>query len=118
MLAGSIPGVSCYLSSCYFSDADFDNPHRRDQPDAAPASLSCRSPPHPKIDDRRSRIDIGGDDCREIPWILALGLGRQRLFIVPTLDLVCVVTAGHYTDGMQNWLPLLILNRDVLPAVA
>lgn len=55
---------------------------------------------------------------REIPWILALGLGGQRLFVVPTLDLVCVVTAGHYTDGMQNWLPLLLLNRDVLPAVA
>jgi hypothetical protein len=33
-------------------------------------------------------------------------------------ELVCVVTAGHYTDAMQNWLPLLLLNRDVLPAVA
>ena len=57
-------------------------------------------------------------DRREIPWIMALGLGGQRLFIVPALDLVCVVTAGHYTDAMQNWLPLLLLNRDVLPALA
>lgn len=28
-----------------------------------------------------------------------MGLGGQRIFIVPTPDLVCVVTAGHYTDG-------------------
>ena len=33
-------------------------------------------------------------------------------------DLVCVATAGHYADAMQGWLPLLLLNRDVLPAVA
>jgi CubicO group peptidase (beta-lactamase class C family) len=57
-------------------------------------------------------------DRREIPWIMAMGLGGQRMFVVPTLDLVCVVTAGHYTDAMQNWLPLLLLNRDVLPALA
>jgi hypothetical protein len=31
---------------------------------------------------------------------------------------VCVVTAGHYTDAMQNWLSLPLPNRDVLPAVA
>ena len=55
---------------------------------------------------------------REIRWIIAMGLGGQRLFIVPDLDLVCVVTAGHYADAMQSWLPLLLLNRDVLPAVA
>jgi CubicO group peptidase (beta-lactamase class C family) len=54
---------------------------------------------------------------REISWIAAHGLGGQRLFVVPALDLVCLVMAGHYTDAMQNWLPLLIFNRDVLPAV-
>lgn len=55
---------------------------------------------------------------RAISWIAAHGLGGQRLFVVPALDLVCLVTAGHYTDAMQNWLPLLIFNRDILPAVA
>jgi CubicO group peptidase (beta-lactamase class C family) len=57
-------------------------------------------------------------NLREISWIAGIGLGGQRLFIVPALDLICVVTAGHYTDAIQNWLPLLIFNRDVLPAVA
>jgi hypothetical protein len=38
------------------------------------------------------------------------------LFIVPALDLICVSTAGHYTEPMQNWLPLVIFNRYVLSA--
>ena len=57
-------------------------------------------------------------DRREITWIAGFGLGGQRLFIVPALDLISVVTAGHYTDTMQNWLPLSIFNRYVLPAIA
>jgi CubicO group peptidase (beta-lactamase class C family) len=54
---------------------------------------------------------------REVDWVAGMGLGGQRLFIVPSMDLVCIVTAGHYTDSMQNWLPLLIFNRFVMPAV-
>jgi hypothetical protein len=38
------------------------------------------------------------------------------LFIVPELDLVTVITAGHYGDPMEAWLPLLIFNRYVLTA--
>jgi CubicO group peptidase (beta-lactamase class C family) len=58
---------------------------------------------------------IGG---REIVWAAGIGLGGQRLFVVPTLSLVVVITAGHYTDAMQSWLPSTILNRYVLTALA
>lgn len=54
---------------------------------------------------------------REVRWAAGIGLGGQRLFVIPELDLVVVITVGHYSDSMQAWLPLVILNRFVLPAV-
>jgi CubicO group peptidase (beta-lactamase class C family) len=55
-------------------------------------------------------------DGGEISWIMAQGLGGQKLFIVPALELVAVITADHYSDPMEVWLPLLIFNRYLLPA--
>lgn len=54
---------------------------------------------------------------REIGWAAGIGLGGQRLFVIPDLDTVVVMTAGHYADAMQAWLPLTLLNRFILPAV-
>jgi CubicO group peptidase (beta-lactamase class C family) len=55
---------------------------------------------------------------REVPWICAMGHGGQRIFAVPALDLVTVVTAGLYADAINGLLPLIIFNRFVLGAVA
>ena len=63
----------------------------------------------------QGRSLLGG---RDVQWILAMGLGGQRIFIVPALDLVVVVTAGMYANPIQAWLPLVIFNRYVLAAIA
>jgi CubicO group peptidase (beta-lactamase class C family) len=54
---------------------------------------------------------------KEVTWAAGIGLGGQRLFFVPAYDLVVVMTAGHYEDAMQAWVPLVILNRFILRAV-
>jgi CubicO group peptidase (beta-lactamase class C family) len=59
------------------------------------------------------RSFVGG---REIDWAAAVGLGGQRIFIVPALDLVTVVTAGLYNDNLQGSVPFVVLNRYVLAA--
>jgi CubicO group peptidase (beta-lactamase class C family) len=47
--------------------------------------------------------------AREVQWIAAIGLGGQRIFIVPSLDLVVTTTSGLYTNARQGIAALKML---------
>ena len=54
---------------------------------------------------------------KEVTWVAAMGLGGQRVFIVPDLDLIVMTTSGLYTSPRQGNAALEILYRFVIPAV-
>lgn len=58
---------------------------------------------------------LSGD--KDVKWIAGVGLGGQRVFIIPELDLVVVTTAGLYGSPRQGNAPLDILANFIIPSV-
>ncbi|MEH2514838.1 CubicO group peptidase (beta-lactamase class C family) [Bradyrhizobium sp. AZCC 1610] len=58
---------------------------------------------------------LSGD--KDVKWIAAQGLGGQRIFIVPELDLVVMTTSGLYGSGRQGQAALDILANFIIPYV-
>lgn len=56
-------------------------------------------------------------DGNEVTWIAAVGLGGQRIVIVPDLDVVMVTTAGLYQSPRQGNAALDLLYNFVMPSV-
>jgi CubicO group peptidase (beta-lactamase class C family) len=54
---------------------------------------------------------------KEVTWIAAVGLGGQRIFIVPDLELVVMTTSGLYTSPRQSSGPLDIPCNFVIPSI-
>jgi CubicO group peptidase (beta-lactamase class C family) len=52
-----------------------------------------------------------------VDWAVGYGLGGQRLFILPQLDMVVLVMAGLYHSDTQSVGSLIALNRYALAAV-
>jgi CubicO group peptidase (beta-lactamase class C family) len=53
----------------------------------------------------------------QVDWAVGYGLGGQRLFVLPQLDMVVLVMAGLYRSDTQSVGPLIALNRHALAAV-
>lgn len=53
----------------------------------------------------------------DVKWIAAMGLGGQRIFIVPELDLVVMTTSGLYGSGRQGQAAIDILANIIVPSV-
>lgn len=58
---------------------------------------------------------LSGD--KEVPWVAAVGSGGQRIFVVPGLDLVVMMTSGLYDSGLQGHAEIDVLSNFVIPSL-
>lgn len=56
-------------------------------------------------------------DGSDLKWIAGVGLGGQRLFVVPDLDMVVMTTSGQYASPRQGVAAIDILSNVIVPAV-
>jgi hypothetical protein len=54
---------------------------------------------------------------RDVAWIAGFGIGGQRLFVVPELQIVLAINAAYYRSPLQRIVTSAICNQLVLPAV-
>jgi CubicO group peptidase (beta-lactamase class C family) len=55
--------------------------------------------------------------AKEVTWVAAMGQGGQRIFVVPELDLVVMMTSGLYFSGRQGHAEIDILSNFVIPSL-
>jgi CubicO group peptidase (beta-lactamase class C family) len=53
----------------------------------------------------------------KVDWVGGIGIGGQRVFVLPKQDVVVVVTAGMYDEDRQMAIPFDITTQYVLPAM-
>jgi CubicO group peptidase (beta-lactamase class C family) len=56
-------------------------------------------------------------DERKVAWIAAAGNGMQRIFVIPSIDVLVIITAGAYHDQGQQVVAMRIIDENVLPAI-